>query len=40
MVEILIKNIRVRRIRSGYATYIDKRNLGIGDGLLAPIRSK
>ena len=35
MVEILIIKVRVKRTRSGFATYTDKRHPGISDDLLA-----
>ena len=35
MVDILIGKVRVKRTRSGYTTYTDKRNYGISADLLA-----
>ena len=34
MVDILISNVRVRRTRSGYATYTDKQHRRISDDAL------
>ena len=35
MVDILISNVRVKRTRSGFATYTDKQHRGISADILA-----